>query len=54
MIRIMVGSPEEILWIHEVLSTGTINVSIREIKSLELRKVPLNQDVTYVKSDVYL
>ena len=54
MIRIMVDSPEEILWMHEVISTGTINLSEKEIESMERRKIPLSQDVTYVKSDAYL
>ena len=54
MIRIVVDRPEELLWAHEVLSAGTINMSQGAIAYLEQNKVPLNHEVTFGKSDAYL
>ena len=54
LIRIVVDRPEELLWLHEVISTGTINMSQSGIAYLEQNKVPLKHEVTYVKSDAYI
>ena len=53
MIRIIVDDPRELLWLHSVISTGTLNMSENEIEYFKQKLIPTTQEITYTKSDAY-
>ena len=53
MIKIIVDDPRELLWLHSVISTGTLNMSENEIEYFKQKLIPTTQEITYKKSDAY-
>lgn len=47
MIKVLVNSKEEFEWMHEVISTGTINVSTEAVTRMVNKGIQLNQEVKF-------
>lgn len=54
MIKIIVDDPRELLWLHSVISSGTLNMSENDIEYFKQKLIPANQQINYEKSDAYL